>query len=126
MRVLVVGSKDWSNYSEIMRQFTLLLEDLKYNEEKSITFVHGGNQGAENMVSEYVGKIEKFMRQKGYSIKEELFKNFQQKNKSINDYNMMQSDVDFALVFDTKNCKRAHYCIKILQELEIPTTVINS
>jgi hypothetical protein len=126
MRVLVVGSKDWSNYSEIMRQFTLLLEDLKYNEDKSMTLIHGGNQGAENMVSEYVGKVEKFMRQKGYHIKEELFKNSNQKNKSINDYDMMQSDVDFALVFDTKNCKRAHYCIKILQEFEIPTTVIYS
>jgi hypothetical protein len=122
---LVVGSKDWSNYSEVMRQITLLLEDLKYSEDKSITFVHGGSQGAENMVTEYVGKVEKFLRQKGYSIKEDLFRNNQNKNKSITDFEMIQNGADLALIFSTRNCKRSIYCAKILQEFEIPTSIIN-
>jgi hypothetical protein len=39
---------------------------------KSIVFVHRGLAGAETMVTEYIGKVERYMKQKGYSLKEEL------------------------------------------------------
>lgn len=125
-RVIVVGSNDWSNYSDVMRNMTILLEDLKYENEENnkITVVHAGNKGAENMISEYIGKVEKFLRQKGFYIKEEIFKSPNASNKSTNDYNMIQDGADYAIVFSTKNDKRAAYCTKILQEFDIPTKVI--
>ena len=126
MRVLIFGSKDWSNYGDIMRNMTILLEDIKYADPDAnqLTLVHAGNSGAENMVTEYVGKVEKFLRQKGMNIKEELFKVKAGSNLSINDYDMIQAGADYALVFMSYNDKRTSYCAKILQEFEIPTKII--
>ena len=75
MKILVVGSPSWKNYNEIMRQMTLVIEDVTITapEETRIVFLHTGLRGAENMVTEYLGKVEKFLRQKGYTVKEELF-----------------------------------------------------
>jgi len=124
MRVIVIGSKDWSNYSEVMRQITVLLEDVKYYEENSLTLVHTASKGAEDMVTEYVGKVHKFLKQKGFSIREEIFRNSMDTPKSTNDYNMISLGADFALIFRTDDDKRASYCEKILTEFEIPVRVI--
>lgn len=124
MRVLIIGSRDWSSYPEVMRQITLILEEIKALGDQSVVFVHGGNPGAENMVTEYIGKVEKFLRQKGYSIKEELFKNSYEKNKSISDYDMVASGADLGLVFINDPDKRAQACITMMQEFEIPTKII--
>ena len=124
MRVLVIGSKEWDNYSEVMRQITLLLEDTKYYDDSQLTLVHTASKGAEDMVTEYIGKVDKFLKQKGYSIREELFRNSKDIPKSTNDYNMISFGADYALIFRTHDDKRASYCEKILQEFEIPTKVI--
>jgi len=124
MRVLIIGSKDWSSYPEVMRQITLILEETKALGDDSVVFVHGGNPGAENMVTEYIGKVEKFLRQKGYSIKEELFKNSYQKYKSINDYKMIEAGADLGLVFTNDRDKRIQACVAMMQEFEIPTKII--
>ena len=75
MRVIVIGSQDWDSYPDIMRQMTVILEDMKYYEDNKLTLVHTASRGAEDLVTEYVGKVEKFLRQKGISIKEEIFRN---------------------------------------------------
>jgi len=126
MRVLVIGSRDWDNYPEIMRQITLLLEDAKYYEDKNLTLVHTASKGAEDMITEYVGKVDKFLKQKGYHIKEELFRNSRDIPKSTNDYNMISFGADYAIIFRTRDDKRASYCEKILHEFEIPTKVIKN
>jgi hypothetical protein len=123
MKVLVLGSNNWSNYSEVIRQFTLVLEDMKYNEDNSLTVVHAGNKGAENMTTEYLGKIEKFMRQKGFSIKEKVSR--KPLNKAANDYDMIVEGGDLALVFSTRDDKRISYCLKVLEEFNVPTKIIN-
>jgi hypothetical protein len=125
MRMRVLGSRDWSNYSEIMRQFTLVLDDMKHYEDKNLTVVHSGGRGLEDMISEYVGKVEKFLRQKGYSVKEELFRNSKETPKSTNDYEMISNGADYALVFKAGNDKRAIYCAKMLDEFQIPYEIIN-
>ena len=87
MRVLVFGSNDWSDYNDLIRQITLLIEDNKhhYPDDKEFTFVHKGSRGAETMVTEYIGKTEKFLAQKGYKIKEELVRD----RSSLSDVKMM-------------------------------------
>jgi len=73
MRVLVFGSKDYTNYNSLIREVTVLIDDRKhwFPEDTEYTFIHTGLKGAENMITEYIGKTERFLRQKGYKIKEE-------------------------------------------------------
>lgn len=116
MKVLVFGSKDWDDYNEFMRQITVLIDDRKhwFPEDKEYLFIHKGMRGADNMVTEYIGKVEKLLRQNGYKIKEELIR-----DKSTNsDYYMIEAGADFALVFGES--ARTKSCIKLLEISEIP------
>lgn len=129
MKVLVVGSPTWKNYNEVMRNMTILIEDISITtpEEKKIVFVHTGLRGAENMVTEYVGKVERYLRQKGYTVKEELFSKKMSGNaldKITGDYDMITSGVDQAIVFLTPEDKRGLACSKILREVGIPTRTV--
>jgi hypothetical protein len=115
MRVLVFGSKDYTDYNEFIRQMTVLIDDRKhfYPDDKEYLFVHKGQRGAENMVTEYIGKVEKMLRQNGYKIKEELVR-----SKDINvDYNLIESNPDFALVFGESAKNRQ--CIRLLEAMGI-------
>lgn len=116
MKVLVFGSKDWIDYNDLIRQVTLLIEDVKhlYPEDKEFIFVHKGIKGAENMITEYIGKTEKFLRQKGYSIKEEIVRD----KTSYSDVTMIESSPGIALVFG--DCPRNRQCLKLLEALEVP------
>lgn len=117
MRVFVVGSNDWIDYNTVMRTLTVVIEDANFNNpnDKTITFIHRGLPGAENMVTEYVGKVKKFMREKGYIVNEKIV------NKSDSDFDIINSGIDKALIFKGNNGKRCDYCAKILAALEIPT-----
>jgi hypothetical protein len=111
MRVLVFGSKDWTDYNDLIRQLTVLIDDRKhfYPDDKEYIFVHTGMRGAENMVTEYIGKTEKFLRQKGFRIKEELIRN----KSSLSDVSLIESNPDFALVFGDSPRNRS--CLKLLE-----------
>jgi hypothetical protein len=71
------------------------------------------------MVTEYVGKVEKFLRQKNIRLKEELYK-----PSPTADYDMISGGADYAIVFTTGNDKRVNYCVKMLSEFEIPTKIV--
>ena len=116
MRVLVFGSKDWQDYNDLIRQLTILIDDRKhfYPEDKEYIFVHTGLKGAENMVTEYIGKTEKFLRQKGYKIKEELIRD----KSSFSDVTLIESIPDFALVFGEST--RNRQCVKLLEAMGVP------
>ena len=129
MRILIVGSTNWKNYNEIMRQMTLEIEDLSAQdlEEKKFVFVHTGLRGAENMVTEYLGKVERFLRQKGITVKEELYRAKWDGNtlqKVTADYDMITSGIDHAMVFLKPGDKRAEYCVRILKEVGVPAIVV--
>jgi hypothetical protein len=116
MRVLVFGSKDWRDYNDLIRQLTILIDDRKhfYPEDKEYIFIHTGLIGAENMVTEYIGKTEKFLRQKGYKIKEELIRD----KSSFSDVTLIESIPDFALVFGEST--RNKQCVKLLEAMGVP------
>ena len=116
MRVLVFGSKDWQDYMELVRQVTVLIDDRKhyYPEDKEYIFIHKGMRGAENMITEYIGKVEKMIRQNGYKIKEELIRD----KGSLSDVHMIESMPDFALVFGESS--RNRMCVKLLETYGIP------
>jgi hypothetical protein len=116
MRVLVFGSKEWTDYNDLIRQITVLIDDRKhfYPDDTDYVFIHTGMRGAENMVTEYIGKTEKFLRQKGFRIKEELIRD----KSSLSDVSLIESSPDFALVFGDNQRNRS--CIKLLEAYQIP------
>jgi hypothetical protein len=116
MRVLVFGDKNWKDYNELIRQVSILIDDRKhfYPDDKEYVFIHKGLYGAENMITEYIGKTEKFLRQKGYKIKEELFRD----KSSFSDVNMIESQPDFALVFGSSIRNKS--CMSLLESFMIP------
>jgi hypothetical protein len=116
MNVLVFGSKDYNDYNDLIRQITVLIDDRKhfYPDDKEYVFIHTGKQGAENMVTEYIGKTEKFLRQKGYNIKERLIRD----KYSTSDVSLIEEGADFALVFGDSPRNRS--CLKLLEIYEIP------
>jgi len=116
MRVLVFGSKDWTDYNDLIRQITVLIDDRKhfYPDDTEYTFVHTGMRGAENMVTEYIGKTEKFLRQKGYRIKEEIIRDKSQ----LSDVSLIESGPDFAFVFGESPRNRS--CASLLESYGVP------
>jgi hypothetical protein len=116
MRVIVFGSKEWKDYNEVIRQLTVLIDDRKhfYPEDNEYLFIHTGLRGAENMVTEYIGKTEKFLRQKGFKIKEELVRD----KSSYADTTLIESQPDFALVIG--DSPRNRQCLKLLEIFQVP------
>lgn len=121
MRVAVFGSPDYNNYNDFMRSLTVFIQDSHDVGHQEIVFIHAGKRGVENMITEYVGKTEKFLRQKNFKLKEELFRD----RSNISDVNMIESGIDFALLFSTKD-KRAYAIKKILEAYEIPFRLVES
>ena len=125
---MVVGSKNWIDYNEVMRVMTVAIDRwVSTNpEEKVITFIHSGSIGAENMVTEYIGKVEKFMRQKDYYIKEKLYGRGKVNNSGrlANDYDILVSDVDKAIVFIRDRCKRSEAFINMAQANGVPVELV--
>ena len=116
MRVLIFGSKDYADYNSLIREITVLIDDRKHwnPDDKEYIFMHTGLKGAENMVTEYIGKTEKFLRQKGYKIKEELIRD----KSSFSDVTLIESTPDFSLVFGESQRNRS--CIKLLEAYGVP------
>lgn len=130
MKVLVAGSKDWSSYNDIMRNMTVILDDWVRSEpeDKKITFLHAGNRGAENMVTEYIGKVEKLISQKGYKISEKVFSIKPYMNETsphiARDNDIISSGADLAIVFIKNTCKRSESFARLTSAYDIPTEIV--
>jgi hypothetical protein len=122
MKVGIFGSKDWVDYPDLMRNMTVFIQEAHDVGHDNILLVHTGLKGAENMITEYVGKTEKFLRQKNFKLKEELHRG---KTPVVNDMAVMDSGIEYAIVFST-GCNRTKSFIKILKEYDIPTRIVES
>jgi hypothetical protein len=122
MRVGIFGSKDWGNYPDIMRTLTVFIQEAHELGHDQIIFVHPAGRGAENMITEYVGKTQKFLREKNFRIKEEIIRG---ENQILKDMNIIESGLDFALIFST-GCKRTIACKRIVKEYNIPFQMVES
>jgi predicted proteasome-type protease len=131
MKVIVVGSKDWEDYPTLSRKMAVLMEDWVYEnpEDKVLTIVHAGNRGAENMVTEFIGKVERLVKQNGYSIKEKVYsvKTFTGNNPVIaRDSKMIEDGADRVLVFQRGECKRSQTLSKLSEAYGIKTEVVKT
>lgn len=122
MKVGVFGSQQWKNYPDIIRSLTLFIQETHELGHDNIIFVHSGGGGAEQMLSEYIGKTEKFLREKKFSIKEEIVK---KNSQVVKDMKVVESMVEFALIFSTGD-KRSSSCKRLLKEYSIPFKIIES
>ena len=122
MRVGIFGSKDWESYPDIIRNVTLFIQEAHEIGHDNIIFVHSGGPGAEQMITEYIGKTEKFLREKKFRIKEEISK----KNAQvIKDVKIIESGIEYALIFSTGD-KRTDACQRLLKEYNIPFQLAES
>ena len=130
MKIAIAGSKNWNNYNELMRQLTIAIEDhaASNSDDNKITFIHTGAIGAENMVTEYVGKVESYMRQKGYVVKDYVYrpKNLESVPgyRVSRDNQMLENGVDKAIVFVKDSCRRTEAFARLAKAYEIPTTIV--
>lgn len=127
MRILVGGSRNWVDYNEIMRKMTVILDQWVSTNpsQKKITFVHTASSPAENMVTEYIGKVERLLKQKGYSIDEQLFrpKKFSD-NSAVQMYDLASLNIDKAVFFVRDSCKKTTSLANISSAMEIPTEIV--
>ena len=70
MKVGVFGSHEWDNYMDLVRSMTIFIQESHEIGHDQIVFMHSGKSGAENMLTEYIGKTEKFLKEKNFKIKE--------------------------------------------------------
>jgi hypothetical protein len=127
MRVLVGGSRNWVDYNEIIRKMTVILDEwVSTNpEDRKITFVHTASSPAENMITEYIGKVEKLIKQKGYSIDEKLFNPKKlSDNSAVRMYDLANLGIDRAVFFIRDSCKQTTSLANISNAMEIPTDIV--
>ena len=128
MRVLVSGSRNWVDYNEIIRKMTVILDEWVSSnpEEKKIVFIHTGMSPAENMITEYIGKVERLVSQKGYKITEELVRSKKSDAwKSISSvYDLANLNVDKAVIFIRDSCKKNNALANITSAMGVPTEII--
>lgn len=121
MRVAVFGSQDWNDYNYLMRVLTVFIQESHELGHQELTFVHSGKRGAEMMIIEYTDKVKRMLRQNNFKLKEEIFKD----RSNISDINLIESGIDFALVFSTKD-GRTFRSKKALEAYNIPFRLIES
>jgi hypothetical protein len=128
MRVLIAGSRNWVDYNEIMRKMTVILDEWVSSNpsDKKITFVHTASSPAENMVTEYIGKVERLIRQKGFNISEQLVRpkygEQWQGRLSIDDISKL--NVDKSIMFIRDSCKKTQNIANITSAMGIPTDIV--
>lgn len=128
MRVLVAGSRNWVDYNEIMRKMTVTLDEWVSSNpsDKKITFIHTASSPAENMITEYIGKVEKLIRQKGYDIAEQLIRPKRgeqwQGRLSVDDISGLS--IDKSIMFIRDSCKKTQNIANISIAMGIPTDIV--
>jgi hypothetical protein len=121
MRVGIFGSNEWDNYMDLVRTMTIFIQESHDLGHDNVVFIHGGKFGAENMITEYIGKTQKFLKQKGFKIKEDVFRG----RSKISDVAMIEAGLDFAIVFSTGD-RRTYSSKKLLEAYEVPYRLVES
>ena len=122
MRIAVAGSESWVDYNTLMRKLTVEIEDWVRlrPEDSTLTFIHTGKLGAENMVTEYVGKIERLVKQRGKTITDQVFYHADPKSRDL----AMLKDVDRLVVFSNDFSPRLKSITKLAESLDIPVLIV--
>lgn len=126
MKIGVIGSKGWEDYQTLIRKLTVEIEDWRIAnpDENKIYFIHQGVTISENMVTEYVGKVEDFMRQKKIFVKDKIFRVPSRRDQFARDFEFINSDIDRLIIFAKEPCARSKNAATMAETLEVPYTYI--
>jgi hypothetical protein len=109
-----------------MRKMTIEIEDWRISnpEDTKMVVMHiGTRNGVEDMISEYVGKIENLLRQKGIQISEKILR-FSSPKISDKDFQMLNDGVDKVVIFQKGSCQRSINAARIAEAVGIPMTIV--
>jgi hypothetical protein len=79
------------------------------------------------MITEYIGKVESFFKQKGYGITEQLFIQPKKSEDKISqkDFQMIESGIDMAVAFNKGKSRRVEHLLDIASEYGIPVFTVD-
>jgi hypothetical protein len=126
MRILITGSRDWSDYATFMRGVTVGIDTViaQKPDDKHITIVHGGAKGADTMSETYVSHVSSYLAQKGYQINTEVHKAdwaTQQKAAGpIRNQKMVDLGADVTVAFMHEGSRGTADCVARCQKAGIP------
>lgn len=112
MRVLVTGSRDWTDATVISRALSSISTD------EQITVVHGGAKGADILAGQFAQHL-------GYSVEvhEADWDTYGKRAGYIRNKKMVDLGADLCLAFIKNNSKGATICLDLADKAGIPTKV---
>jgi len=116
MRILVTGSRHWSDYNKVIRGLTVAIDELstKFKDDKTITIVHGGARGADSLAADFVVNTRSYFAGHGYTIKEEVHPaNWNKYGKGagpIRNQEMVDAGADICVAFLAPNSRGTKDC----------------
>lgn len=127
MRILVTGSREWSDYNSVVRALTVAIETLHTEnpDVKTITVVHGGARGADRMAGRFVDQARDFLRGKGITLKEEIHPVTPEEWKRsrgaglARNQKMVDLGADIAVAFQKAGSKGTQHCINACKKADI-------
>lgn len=67
-KILVTGSRDYSDYPTVMRAVAIAIHDLAKAGASEITILHGNAPGADSMVVEFINKEDRTLAKHGVRV----------------------------------------------------------
>ena len=131
MRILVTGSRNLTDYNKVVMAISAALETLYANkpEDKKIVIVHGGAKGADTLAGDFVSQARAYLKNLGYTIKEEIHKadwdNVGKYAGPIRNQRMVDSGADICVAFPEKESKGTKDCIRRAERAGIPVEIYN-
>ena len=112
MRVLVTGSRNWTDATVISRALSSIPTD------EQITVVHGGAKGADSLAGQFAQHL-------GYSVEvhEADWDTYGKRAGYIRNKKMVDLGADLCLAFIKNNSKGATICLDLADKAGIPTKV---
>lgn len=131
MRILVTGSRNLTDYNKVVMAISAALETLYASrpDDKKIVVVHGGAKGADTLAGDFVSQARAYLKNLGYTIKEEIHKadwdNVGKYAGPIRNQRMVDCGADICVAFPEKDSKGTKDCIRRAQRAGIPVEIYN-
>lgn len=131
-RILVTGSRDWTDYDTICRGLTVAIETVIADrpDDFTITLVHGNAKGADLLADRFMRNARKFMLTKGFTIVIEPHNaDWEKWGKSagpVRNKEMVDLGADVIVAFIKNNSRGATHCLSLAEKAGIKTLVYRS
>jgi hypothetical protein len=128
-RILVTGSRDWTDYDTICRGMTVAIETVIADrpDDFNLTLVHGNAKGADLLTDKFMRNARKFLATKGYNVLIEIHNaDWDTWGKSagpIRNKAMVDAGADVVVAFIKNNSRGATHCLGLAEKAGIKSLV---